>query len=173
MRDPLIDLRLIDQSGPVRLGLEHHRQVLSPRMAEHRERPVIGIARLRQLARREQPGQLEGPVRGATERPGAVQVRTRLASAPPPEPHPEHAASASARADPGRSVTRNTGTINASSTSPGISPTSAITMIEAISPAINSTLEISPRCHRPGGRGRRQFPYVRSTWASAATCASS
>ena len=36
-------------------------------------------------------------------------------------------------------------------------------MIEAISPTINSTLEISPRCHSPGGRGRRQFPYVRST----------
>ena len=50
VRDPLIDLRLVNERGAVRLGLQHDRQLLTPRMAQHRKRPVIRVAGLRKLA---------------------------------------------------------------------------------------------------------------------------
>ena len=58
VRDPLIDLTLIGQRRPVRLRLQHHRQMAHVRVAEDRERPAVRVLLSRQLRGGEQTGEL-------------------------------------------------------------------------------------------------------------------
>ena len=86
MRDPLVDLSLIGQRRPVRLGFEHNGQVTHVGMAQDRERPAVRIPGLRELRGGEQTGELVGPTGDQSQRSGAVAVLTLDPGARPAGP---------------------------------------------------------------------------------------
>ena len=75
MRDPHVDVALIDQRRTVRIGHEDHGVMIRRGHVHQSEGPIPPVAPLAQARARGEPRKLKRPARVAAQRTGAVQVR--------------------------------------------------------------------------------------------------